>query len=183
VIPKVDQSVEVGAGHQVDAPAITAIAAVRPAKRDVFFAPETYAAITAVPGFDSDFRFINKFHVYPDKKAPSVTRLFVREKGVSFFLASVCRNLGDADELPSQGSLGLEADMSVSQGKKGVVLAYANIVAGVKLGAALANDDAASGNELTAKALHAKALGIGVPTVPGTAARFLVSHGIASCEC
>jgi hypothetical protein len=86
VIPKVDQSVEVGAGHQVDAPAITAIAAVRPAERDVFFAPETYAAITAVPGFDSDFRFINKFHGCPDKKAPSVTRLFVREKGGRLFL-------------------------------------------------------------------------------------------------
>jgi hypothetical protein len=70
--------------------------------------------------------------------------------------------------------------MPVSQCKKGVVLADADIIAGVKLGAPLANDDAASGDQLTAKALYAKALGIGVTTVTGTAACFLMSHAIAS---
>jgi hypothetical protein len=57
-----------------------------------------------------------------------------------------------------------------------VVLAHANIVAGVVVGAALANNDGASQSRLTAKDFHAQSLGCGFATVFGTTYAFLVCH-------
>ena len=46
--------------------AITAIATIRATFGDKFFPAETDYAITAVTGFDADFRFIYEFHrLYP----------------------------------------------------------------------------------------------------------------------
>ena len=59
----VDQGVDVAVGHGVDAAAAPAIAAVRSASGDVFFASEAGGAIAAVAGFDLDFCFVNEFHV------------------------------------------------------------------------------------------------------------------------
>jgi hypothetical protein len=49
----------------------------------------------------------------------------------------------------------------------------------MKLGAALAHDDLAAIDGLTAKALHAEALTGAVAPVAGRAACFLVGHGVA----
>lgn len=57
-----------------------------------------------------------------------------------------------------QRALDGELDGSGDLGEKRVVLADPDIVAGVELGAALANDDVASRNQLTTETLHAKTL-------------------------
>ena len=59
---EIDQGVQIGGGHQIDAAAIPAVAPVGSAKGDVFFPPEADAAVAAVAGFDSNSRFVNKFH-------------------------------------------------------------------------------------------------------------------------
>jgi hypothetical protein len=61
-------------------------------------------------------------------------------------------------------------------GKECVVFANANIFTGVKLGAALTHDNAASRNNLTAKGFYAQAFTFGVATVAGTTTCFLVGH-------
>ena len=47
---------------------------------------------------------------------------------------------------------------------------------GLEAGAALADEDAAAGDELPAEALDAEHLGIGVATVPRAADTLLVRH-------
>ncbi len=48
-----------------------------------------------------------------------------------------------------------ELDGAVDQCEQGVILAHADVIAWVELGTALANDDVASLNQLTAVALNA----------------------------
>jgi hypothetical protein len=52
-----------------------------------------------------------------------------------------------------------ELDDAVDQRKQGVILAHADVVARVEFGTALANDDVAGFNQLTAVALDAKSFG------------------------
>lgn len=55
--------------------------------------------------------------------------------------------------------------MAFNQCKQGVVLANADIVAGVELGPALANNDGASGDVLAAKGFDAEHIGVGIAAV------------------
>lgn len=57
-----------------------------------------------------------------------------------------------------------------------MVLADPDILPGVNAGAALANYDRSGCYQLTAKALYAQALGIGIASIARTSACFLVCH-------
>jgi hypothetical protein len=59
---EVDQGVEVAVGDGVNVAALAAVAAVRAAHRDVFFAAEGGGAVTAVAGDDFNTGFVEKFH-------------------------------------------------------------------------------------------------------------------------
>ena len=61
-IAKVDQGVQIGDGFKNHIAAAPAVAAVRAAEFDIFFAAERTAAAAAVAGFQVDFRLIQKFH-------------------------------------------------------------------------------------------------------------------------
>lgn len=61
-------------------------------------------------------------------------------------------------------------------GIEGIVRAKTGILAGVELCAVLADDDLAPLHDLAAEALDAKALGIGIASVAGTTAAFLMCH-------
>ena len=64
------------------------------------------------------------------------------------------------------------------QGEDGVVTAHAHSLAGVPLGAALADDDVARDYFLAAEFFHAEALAAGVATVLDRTLTFLVSQKI-----
>src|SRR5687768_15005628 len=81
----------------------------------------------------------------------------------------------DADLLPV-ASLPLEGDHAVDEREERVVLPLADVDAGPEAGAALAHEDVAGQNLLTAEALDAEILGIGVATVLGRASTFFMSH-------
>src|SRR5690606_40698836 len=83
----------------------------------------------------------------------------------------------DADRLAA--TLGAELDGTGGQREQGVVLATADVVTGVELRAALADEDLARVDELAAEALDAEALGVGVAAVPGGAGTLLRCHGEA----
>ena len=70
----------------------------------------------------------------------------------------------------------LKADNAVSLGEQGVVGTLAHVGAGVNVGAALANKDVASQNELTVSTLGAKALGLGITAVLGGAHTFFMGE-------
>src|SRR5215472_468057 len=79
---------------------------------------------------------------------------------------------------PAAGAV--EGDLAADRREDGVILAYAGVGAGMKLGAALAQDDVARQHDLAAEALHAQALAGAVAPVAGTAACFLMCHGSCS---
>src|SRR5690625_3598600 len=93
---------------------------------------------------------------------------------------AVCRSgLGSdhADRLAA--ALGAELDGAGRQGEQGVVLAAADVVTGMELRAALADEDLARVDELAAETLDAEALRVGVAAVPGGAVTLLRCHSEA----
>lgn len=69
-----------------------------------------------------------------------------------------------------------ELDLALSEGEEGVVLATADVLAGVDVRAALTDDDLASLHELTIETLGAKALTTGVTAVTGGTKTFFMCH-------
>lgn len=77
-----------------------------------------------------------------------------------FDVSAAGRSTGhDADKCPALRSLDVVTYLPVSLGEQSMVVAAADIGAGVITGTALANQDAAGGDLLTTEALDAQALG------------------------
>lgn len=70
----------------------------------------------------------------------------------------------------------LEGYRTVSKGKECIVAALFDVLAGVKLRAALSDDDFAGMDGLAAEALHAETLGDGISTELSRPARFTMRH-------
>src|SRR5215510_7643070 len=75
---------------------------------------------------------------------------------------------------------GTELHMTVDEREQGVVLAKADILARMPLGAALARNDVAGHDLLPAEQLYAQPLAVRIAAVARGAACFLVCHGIKS---
>lgn len=73
-------------------------------------------------------------------------------------------------------TVGTELHRTGVKGEQRVVLATADAVARVEVGAALADQDLTGVDDLTAEALHAEPLSIGVATVPSGRCALLVCH-------
>src|SRR3569623_3145452 len=83
-----------------------------------------------------------------------------------------------ADEGAELAALDLELLHAVGQREQGVGAADADVEAGMKMGAALAEQDITRRHLLVAEAFDAEALRMGVAAVAAAAACFLVCHGI-----
>jgi len=81
-----------------------------------------------------------------------------------------------AHELAVLRPLNFKLHYAVCLGEEGVVPAAAHVHPGVHLGAALADDDAARLDVLTAKVLDAETFGLLIAAVAGAAACFFVCH-------
>src|SRR6476469_3935848 len=79
------------------------------------------------------------------------------------------------DELAAPPTV-LELDDAVDLGEERVVLAQTDVLAGVELRAALADDDRAPRDRLAAERLHAQVLGVGVAAVTAGALSFFMCH-------
>src|SRR3990167_3624658 len=89
------------------------------------------------------------FTTLPNKKAPPARR---------GFLGGRQHNLrrDNAHRLALQSTFNAEGHLAVNLGEQRVILAHADILARVHLGAALTDDNAAGGNQLLAKSLDAQ---------------------------
>ena len=86
------------------------------------------------------------------------------------------RDRRNADNLTI--ALAAKLNRTRTQGKQGVILATADAVARVEVGAALTNEDLTSVNQLAAVALHAEALRVRVATVTGGTKALLMCHQV-----
>ena len=59
---EVRQGIQVLAADHVNRAAVTAVAAVRPAHRDVFLAAKADDAVAAIAGLDENVGFVDKLH-------------------------------------------------------------------------------------------------------------------------
>ncbi|SPC11355.1 membrane hypothetical protein [Cupriavidus taiwanensis] len=183
-VAEVDQRIDIAVRHGEHAAAPAAVATIRAAEGHKLFAPERGAAIAAVAGDGFNSGFVDELHdgfsvvdrqigrwrslLRQKRKGPaSVAGPFVLQR-----LLSGRRN--DADLLLLGRALDGELHVAVDQGEQRVVLAHADVVAGMHAGTALADDDAAGVDGLATKHLHAQTLRFGITAVPrGTAAFFL----------
>src|SRR5437868_6884691 len=69
-------------------------------------------------------------------------------------------------------------DIAVDQGEQRVVTAHADMIAGLDLGAALANNNATCCNQLSIKAFYTEHLGVAVPAIAGTTHTFFMCHDL-----
>jgi hypothetical protein len=60
--PKIGQRIDTGTCHHVHTAAMATVTAVGTSQRNIFFAPETGRAVTAITSLNAYFYFINKFH-------------------------------------------------------------------------------------------------------------------------
>ena len=82
-----------------------------------------------------------------------------------FRLAELFGSRNDGHRAALLVALDGELDGTVLEREQGVILAAADVFARVELGAALADEDAAGGDDLAAVGLDAEVLGVAVPPV------------------
>src|ERR1044071_6406530 len=70
----------------------------------------------------------------------------------------------------------IEVNGAIDEGEERPIASGADIEAGVEFGSALADDDAAGGDDLTAEAFYAQTFADAVASVANTALTFLVCH-------
>src|SRR5512137_2130219 len=91
------------------------------------------------------------------------------------------RSVGLGQHVHAAGVL-IESHAAIGERENRMVAADAHALAGVELGAALADDDVAGDDGLAAEFLHAEALAARVATVLDGALSFLVGHESGSVE-
>src|SRR5258708_24606142 len=72
-------------------------------------------------------------------------------------------------------------NIAIDQRKQSVVTTYTDVVSRFDLCAALADDDAAGGNQLPIVAFYSEPLGISVPAIPGATHSFFMCHILFLC--
>jgi len=88
---------------------------------------------------------------------------------------ALARKLGN-DRDDATATFVAKLDSARRKSEKGVVVSTSDVGAGVKVGAALANDDFTGLHHLSSEALNAEVLGVGVPAVTSGRCALLVCH-------
>lgn len=90
---------------------------------------------------------------------------------------SVCWGSGLSDDVDDlAAATRTELNVAGGGGEQGVVITATHVIAGVEVGAALADDDLTGVDELTTETLHTEALRVGVTAVAGGTQTLLVCH-------
>ena len=167
-------------GDEHDVAAVAAVAAIRTGERLELLALHGDAAIAALAGAQVQRHAIDERNhalSFREMNCASV-RKGDEPKPAPFRQECVCvrllRERHDVDDLAA--ALLTELDRACLEGEQRVVAATADVGAGVEVGAALADDDLAGEDLLTAEALHAQSLSVGVTTVAGGACALFVCH-------
>ena len=142
------------------------IAAIRSAALDVFLAPKTQAAVTAVAGLDANSCFINEFHTlrvlgnrnekprcggafYSCSQEDLVTRISRQSRSYNYKLHHV-------NKLAVFRPFSRELDLAIFFRKQGVIAANANVNTRMKMRATLTNNYITGNHFLAAIDLHAQ---------------------------
>ncbi len=153
---EMQQRVVVFAGDKNHVAAAPAVAAAGSAARDILLPPERKTAIAAVARLHADSYFINKHGSRAGFSPEAADR------------GGAIRSRLDADELAETAAIAKYDDAGDLR-KQRVILAAADVLAGLEDGAALPHQNRPARHRFSAEALHAQPLGIGIAPVLGTA--------------
>src|ERR1700676_3790850 len=151
--PEMKQRIVVRASHHRDVATTAAVAAARPSARHVFLATEGQTPVPAIPGFYADFNFVDK-HVELLQAGGVLPDPRTREKPET---RNRSANRLDADKLAGTAAVAKHHDAGDFCEQR-VVLAQADIIAGLKAGAALTHQDGTAGYHFSAEGFDAQAL-------------------------
>src|SRR5689334_4523812 len=131
-------------------------------REESLYLPVTSMVLRAeIQGSFTPFR-MTSWRIHRKQQEPCRSRALATSM---FYINSLGGGDGvDRDETPVLTAV-LEADHAVDLGEQGIVLAAADVQAGLERGSALANQNGAAGDRLAGEALHAEALRVGVATV------------------
>ena len=175
IVAIAEKRVVVGIGLEIDAPAIAAVAATGAAARNIFFAAKCDTAVAAVAGFYENLCFVNKHKISffrsalgiqqvcaPDNKKRPLPgqRPRRRESGPLQNAAPTRTSVHSGDDADEAAATALvfELHMTGDERKQRVILTLPDILAGLVLRAALADENRARVNELASETLYAKPL-------------------------
>src|ERR1700731_4076149 len=113
---------------------------------------------------------------------PASIRCGADRAGRNGLFGGLRRQRRDRDEGAAVGA-GAVGDGALDLGEEGVVAAHVDMLAGVVLGAALADDDVAGHDDLAAELLDAEAAATGIAPVARGAAGFLMRHSPCLLTC
>jgi hypothetical protein len=162
---KVEQGVHLRVDNEDDAAAPSTITAVRPTEWFVFLAVHRRAAVTAVTGNGVNHHAVDEAGHRQNSFESNVMaeeRSQVRRSATVASLSLRGRS-NDVDGLAA--ALDTELHRTGRGGEQGVVTATTDIDAGVEVRAALADDDLAGLDDLTAESLDAQTLSVGFAAV------------------
>src|SRR5690606_7819048 len=139
--------------------------------------PASMLATVSHPSTPTPHKLVLKNAKSPDGRAAGLFTGARQETGEVLTDRSGSNN---TDESTVEFTFNFELHKAIGFGEQGVVFAQAHVHAWVKLGAALTHDDATGIDGLAAEHFNAETLGVGIATVAGTTACFLVSHFLHS---
>jgi len=145
-----------GVGPNDNIPASAPITTIGTSAGNIFFTPETDAAVSSRSGFYQDPDSIDESH--RDRREAS-------------------RLIGSVDaDLLAAFVLTLKLDDPVNLCEQGEVFPQSDVYSRVEFGSTLPDEDVPGPNGLTRESLDAPPLGVAVPAVIGTSTSFFMSH-------
>jgi hypothetical protein len=152
---EIDERVLGGSGDDVDRTAMTAVAAVGPAARHELLAAEAQGPVSAGPCDDMDIDLVYEHSITkasgPGPWAFVRRALFLRDRNDTYLAAVV--------------AVILEAHLAVDLREERVILAEADVEAGLEATTLLAHQNGATGHDVAIVTLDAEPLGVAVAAV------------------
>lgn len=172
LVELIDEVVEVVIGLEDDVATPAAVPAAGAALGAEGFAEECDGTFAAVTGTRVDLDFVNK-HGAKSKRGEACDLA----SAVIVKCGLVGSGGGGLNGHNIDASLGLfELDLAINEGEEGPIAAGADIATGDELGAALADQDAASRDKFAAERLDAQPTCIAIAPVARTSLTFFMSH-------
>jgi hypothetical protein len=169
-----DEVVQIMVGFQDNISAMPAIAAAWPAFGAIGFPEERHTTLAAMPCFGIDFNFIDK-HDYKKKKARRARLACVVEIELILGSCHFRRGGGFGQNIHPFAEF-VEKHLAIDQRVERPIATSADIFAGHKFGADLADQDTAGGHSLAAVTFDPASFAYAIATVSGTALPFLMCH-------
>jgi hypothetical protein len=177
-----DKAVDPTFGHDHDITTSATIASIGPTFGDVPLTPKAHASVSAAAGDGFDLDSINE-HVWValGREGTGCEGMYSQKKDATqrrhpqLFALFGCRSIRNRHDVDT-AAFAIKHHVTINQSEQGVVLALADVGAGVVLVTNLSDQDISCVDGFSAKLFDTASLGVGIATVATGALTFLMGH-------